>query len=410
MQSPFSALSHRNFRLFWTGQCVSLIGTWMQSIAQNWLVLQLTGSAFRLGLVSAAQFLPLLLFSLYGGVIADRYPKRNILLLTQSLLLCQAVVLAALTWTGVVRYEHVMALAFGLGMINSLDMPTRQAYVMELAGREDLMNAVALNSAAFNAARLVGPALAGLIMGRFSTAACFSVNACSFLAVLAGLFAIPPGGKAECGPDRGVWRGIADGARYISRTAQIAEPLLLLGWLSVFAMNFGVLIPSFARFTLHGGPGVYGLLMSAMGAGAMIGALTLAALSRCGPKRWILALAGFGLCVTQIALLRLCVFPLAAAVLFFTGFAMVFFNASTNSTLQIEAGAEYRGRVMSVYSLFLGGLTPIGSLFAGAVTQRTNPAVALAVGGTVGLAGLLVMGLRWLRTARPQYEEGLTPP
>lgn len=393
---PFAALRHRNFRLFWSGQCVSLVGTWMQSIAQGWLVLQLTDSPFRLGIVSAAQFLPVMLFSLYGGVLADRYPKRRLLLLTQSLLLVQAAVLAVLTWSGAVRYWHVAALALALGTVNSLDMPVRQSFVMELAGREDLMNAIALNSTAFNAARLVGPALAGLVLARYGAAVCFALNALSFLAVLQGIVRLPrAAGGGGPAPARSVWREIRGGAAYILGHEVLRDHLLLLAGLSIFAMNFNVLVPSFARYSMDGDARSYGLLMSCMGLGAMGGAFTMAGLSRCGPRRPITIAAGTGLCLAQMALPLARSLAPAAPLLLLTGLCMTSFNTSINSTLQLAAEDGYRGRVMSVYALFLAGLTPLGSLFSGTLAQMHGPAAAFAVGGAAGLACLAALLAVW---------------
>lgn len=407
MPATFAALRHRNFRLFWCGQCVSLIGTWMQTIGQGWLVLQLTGSPLKLGLVSAAQFLPVMLFSLLGGVIADRFPKRNILLLTQSLLLAQAVVLAVLAGTGAVRYQHILVMAFTLGTINSIDMPTRQAYVMEMASREDVMNAIALNSTAFNSARLIGPALAGLVLARFGAAACFALNAVSFLAVILGLYRIAPGGRGEGSGPRAILREIIGGIWYILGNQTIWEHLLLLAALNIFAMNFGVLVPVFAKFTLGGGADAYGWLMSSIGAGAVVGALALATFSRRGPRLRVLVLAGFGLCLSQLAVSFTRSLALAASVLVLTGMSATSFNASVNTILQIAADDQYRGRVMSVYAVFLAGMTWVGSLLAGSLAEFVGPPFAFAAGGGVGLLAVGAMAVIWyLRRHRAKFVHG----
>ncbi|MGE5551058.1 MAG: MFS transporter [Bacteroidota bacterium] len=406
MPSPFIALRHRDYRLFWSGQCVSLIGTWMQNVAQDWLVLQLTDSSFKLGLLVAAKFVPMMFVPLFAGVVAERYPKRNIILLTQTLLMLQAVILSVLTGLNAVRYEHVLVLVFFWGLVNSFDMPTRQAYVIELAGRDDVMNAVALNSAIFNMARLVGPALAGLALAQFGTAICFALNAASFLAVIAGLVPIAPGKRGE-GPILGAaWEEIGRGFRYIFHQDLIRDALILLTVLSIFTMNFGVLIPAFAKFTLAGNARTLGYLWSSLGLGALCAAFALAVMSHRGPQRGQLILAGFGLCLGQLLVSATRSFALAVPAFVLTGLSMTSFNASVNTTLQITADDGYRGRVMSVYALVVAGFTPLGSLFAGSLAQLAGPPAAFACGAGAGLAGLGVMLAiwygRWRRTARAE--------
>ncbi len=388
--SAFSALRHRNFRLFWTGQLVSLIGTWMQNVGQAWLVLTLTNSAFLLGLVSAAQFTPVLLVSLYAGVVVDRVSKRNLLLLTQTTLLVLALVLAVLVSTGSVRYWHVLLLALLLGLVNAFDMPVRQSYVYELVGgRADLMNAIALNSAIFNGARIVGPGVAGLVMAAWGPAAAFYLNALSFLAVIAGLRLIPPCPPPEAGTRRRTLEHLREGLGYIRRERAVGGPLLLLGLLSLFAMNFNVLVPVYARNVLHQSARGFGFLMSSLGLGALAGSLTLAGRAQRGPDPRVLLGAGLGLGLFQVVLSLVRSYGVAATVLALTGWAMLSFNASVNTTVQLTVPDALRGRVMSVYTLLLAGVTPFGALFAGSLSSRWGAATALGVGGGIGVAACL---------------------
>ncbi|NLG83708.1 MAG: MFS transporter [Firmicutes bacterium] len=404
MISLFTSLRHREYRLFWSGQCISLIGTWMQNVAQDWLVLQLTNSSFKLGLLVAAKFTPMAFLPLLAGVTVEHHPKRNILLLTQSGLMLQAVVLTLLTWFKVVRYEHVLLMMLLWGIINSFDMTTRQAYVIELAGREDVKNAIALNSAVLNLARLLGPALAGLTMMRFGAAVCFGLNALSFLAVLVGLLMIPPGKVEKKKTSPAVGREIREGLAYVYREAALREPLLLLALLSLFAENFSVLIPTFAKFTLAGNARVLGYLWSALGLGALFAALALAATSGRPPARRSLLAIGLGLCMSEFFVATVRSLPLAVAGLCLGGFAMTGFNALVNTSLQLATEDRYRGRVMSLYSLILAGLTPLGSIFTGSVAHLLGPPGAFVAGATIGLMGIgLLAALQTREKTRPPW-------
>jgi MFS family permease len=390
-RSAFSALRHRDFRLFWTGQLVSLIGTWLQNVGQAWLVLTLTNSAFLLSLIGAAQFTPVLLLSLYAGVVIDRVSKRNLLLLTQTALLVLALVLAVLVSTGTVRYWHVLLLALLLGLVNAFDMPVRQSYVYELVGgRDDLMNAIALNSAIFNGARLVGPGVAGLVMATWGPAAAFYLNALSFLAVIGGLCLIPPSPPPEAGIRRRTLEHLREGLGYIWRERVVGAPLLLLGLLSLFAMNFNVLVPVYARYNLHQSARGFGFLMSSLGLGALAGSLTLAERAQRGPDRRLLLAAGLGLGLLQVVLSFVRSYWVAVIVLAMTGWMMLIFNASVNTTIQLTVPDALRGRVMSVYTLLLVGVTPFGALFAGSLCQWWGATTALRVGGGIGVAICLV--------------------
>ena len=273
------ALGHRDFRLFWCGQLVSLIGTWMQSVGQSWLVLELTNSPFRLGLIGALQFGPILLFSFLSGAISDRVRKRRLLLGTQTALMLQAFTLAALVWSGHVQFWHVAVLAALYGLATTLDMPSRQAYIAHLVPRGDLMNAIALNSAVFNGARVVGPAVSGLLVARYGTAAAFVMNGLSFIAVIAALAAIRTEGAPSPRRGIGLRAEIAEGVRYAAGTPRVALVMSLLVAVSLFVVNMNVLVPLIARDVLHEGAHGFGLLMAALGLGAVAGSLAVAVLS-----------------------------------------------------------------------------------------------------------------------------------
>lgn len=392
------ALKHRNFRIFWTGQLISLIGTWMQNLAQGWLVLTLTDSPLLLGVVSAVQFTPMLLFSLIAGVIADRLPKRKILILTQSGSAVTALILGLLVLTGKVRYWHVLILAGMLGTINSLDNPTRQSFIVELVGKQDLMNAIVLNSTAFNGARIIGPAVAGLAIDKLGMAACFLVNSVSYLAVISGLMTLR---MKDAGKDREsekmVFSKIKEGLQYIRQTPVILRTLVLMIMLSIFSMNFNVLVPVLARDTLGLQAQGYGYLLSAMGVGALVGAVFMALVSHLGPQWYIIMGGAVGLTFPQLLLAFNHSFPLAVLLLGVTGIAMLAFVTSVNTTLQINSPDHLRGRVMSIYTLVFLGLVPLGSLFSGTVANAGGAPAGLAAGAVIGLISIfsvLIWGKR----------------
>lgn len=393
-----SALGHRNYRLFWTGQCFSLVGSWMQTMAQSWLVLELTGSPFLLGLMGAFQFGPILLFSVFAGVVADRFAKRKLIIFTQSAFMFLSLVLGLLTLLGVVRYWQVALLALLLGVVTTLDVPARQSFVIELVGREDLMNAIALNSSIFNGARILGPALAGLIIAKINIAACFLINAASFLTVLAGLLMMRleerPPSPTPAGRD--LFGEIKGGIAYIIKTPDVLYPLALLGSLSALAMNFHVLVPVYARDVLHREAQGFGLMLSAVGAGALTGALVLAYLSRFGPRLILVYGGAAGLCLFQIVLAGINAYVPALPVLALLGWSMITFTASVNSTIQLKVPHDLRGRVMSVFFLLFAGMMPIGSLFSGTVAKYLGAPAGFLAGGCLGLA--VIAAVRWRST------------
>ncbi|MGH7754069.1 MAG: MFS transporter, partial [Gemmatimonadales bacterium] len=328
------ALTHRNFQLFLGGQLVSLTGTWMQSVAQGWLVLTLTDSAFYVGLVSALGSLPVLVLSLYGGVLADRTDKRRLVILTQVLLMLQAIALAALVWTEAARVGHVMVLAVALGVVSAFDIPGRQSFLVEMVGKDDLMSAIALNSSVFNLTRVLGPVLAGIVIGTAGLAACFLLNALSYLAVIVGLtqmrlprFQSPPLVESA-------WANLRGGIRYVRGDRRVSTLIVLTAAISVLGFPYLVLLPVFARDVLHTDARGYGALMSAVGAGAVFAALALAVLrTRLRRGRLVLlALAGFGVLLVAFSAAR--TLAAALALLAFTGCVMILHNASTNTMLQ----------------------------------------------------------------------------
>jgi MFS family permease len=404
MQFPTAlrALNHRDFRLFWIGQSISSVGSWMQSVGLSWLVLELTNSPFRLGLVSALQFGPVLLLSAVAGVVVDRVPKRRLVLATQTALMLPAFALAGLVWAGWIRYWHVATLAAVIGLVNALDMPTRQSFLVEMVGREDLLNAIALNSTTFNAARVTGPALGGLLIARYGTSVAFLLNALSFLAVVLSLTAIRAGSEPR--PRRGttVREELMDGIRYATRTPLVALILGLVFAVSTFAMNHGVLVPLFARDVLHEGVHVFGLLMAALGAGAVVGAVAVAALSYGRPPLAAVVVPGLGVAIGILTLAFVRHVALAAGVLFVVGIMQIVFQNGCNTIVQVTVPDELRGRVMGVYMMVFAGATPVGASLIGSVAEGAGVPAACLVGGGLALLGVLLQLVRW-RRARDVY-------
>jgi MFS family permease len=398
--TSLGALRHRDFRLFWGGQLVSLIGTWMQSVGQAWLVLELTRSPFQLGLVTALQFIPVLLLSPIGGVASDRLRKRHILLVTQATMMVQAFVLAGLVSSGHVRYWHVAVLAAIYGLGRALDIPARQAYVTDLVGRADVPNAVALNSVVFNGARIVGPAVAGLLIGRFGVAPAFFINGVSFLAVLGALLAIRTDGRPDPAGRLGLRAGLVGALSYATGTPTIAFTLGLLVVVSLLALNFNVVVPLIAYGVLHEGARGFGLLMSSVGAGAMVGAVGITLFRRDRPSLAALAGAAATLCAGIVVLALVGHFAAAAAVLAVLGCCQIVFTTGANTTLQLSTPDALRGRVMGLYALAFAGMSPFGALLVGTVAEHFGVRVACAVSGGSGLlavAGLVLVAsrLRW---------------
>jgi MFS family permease len=388
------ALAHRDFRLFIGGQLVSLIGTWMQGVAQSWLVYRLTGSSVLLGLVGFVGQIPVLLLSPLGGSLADARSRHRIIIVTQAVAMLLASALAGLTLAGRVQLWHIFALAGLLGVVNAFDIPARQSFLVQLVGRDDLMNAIALNSSMFNAARIVGPAIAGVLVAAVGEGWCFFLNGVSYLAVLAGLLLMHPKPQPDRPKGETPLGRIVEGFVFVARTAPIRTILLLLGLVSLAGVPYSVLMPIFADRILHAGARGLGILMGASGCGALLGALTLASRREVrGLGRWIMwATAAFGGGLIAFALCRH--FWLSTALLVPVGFAMIVQTASSNTLVQAMVPDELRGRVMAVYSMMFMGMAPFGALLAGLVAGRYGAPAAVAAGGLACIAGAIALGLR----------------
>jgi MFS family permease len=379
------AFGFRDFRLFWGGQLVSLSGTWIQSVAQQWLVLQLTHSAFALGLVTTVQFTPLLLLSLIGGAIADRASKRNLLLLTQVISGLLALILGVLVQTGEVRYWHVLIIAGMLGIVNAFYTPTRQAFVPELVDRPSLLNAVALNSAIFNGARVVGPAVGGLLIAALGLSLNFYLNAASFLAVIASLLLIKPRPAIKSEGEETMRQRVGEGLTYIRETPVVYTILALIGVASLFAFNFATLMPLIARYVLHVGSSGYGFLMASMGAGSLAGAIVLATINRRDLARPFIYAGVVVFSATEILFGLSRIYGLSITLLVIVGLSSNFFTTTANTRVLTLTPSHLQGRVMSVYSLMFLGVTPFGSFLAGLVAQRFGAPTALISGAAVTL-------------------------
>jgi MFS family permease len=399
------AFRHRNFRLFWIGQLISLIGTWMQTIAQSWLVFQLTHDPVALGLLAVVQFAPVLVLGLFGGVVADAFPKRNALLATQAASLVLALLLGLLAQAGSVQVWEVFLLAGLLGIVSAFDMPIRQSFVVEMVGRNDIVNAVALNSALFNGTRIIGPAIAGLLISTVGIAACFLINAASYVAVLVGLVLIradelsPPPLSALQRTLRSVLSQLAEGLRYVRDTPSIRLAVIVLALVSTAAINFGVVLPLLAQDVLGGGAETFGFLSSATGIGSLVGALVLAFGPPPDIRRALAGAAAIGVAMLVIGFSRSLLLSLAMMAV--AGWGTISMGATINTMIQLTTPDHLRGRVMSVYTTVFVGSTPIGGFLSGtAAAALGTPAVFLIA----GVVSLLTVGaaLWWLaRASRP---------
>ncbi len=394
------ALRHRNYRLFFAGQGISLVGTWMQAMAQAWLVYRLSGSSFMLGLVGFAGQVPVFLLSVLGGAVADERSKRAILIWTQALSMLLALTAALLTLSGAVQVWHVILLATSLGVVNAFDIPARQAFVMEMVGREDLHNAIALNSSMFNSARVLGPTLAGLLVPLVGEGWCFLFNSASYLTVIAGLLLMRlerAASKANAGT---AWQRIRDGLSFAAGHATIRTLLLLVGLSNLLGLSYHVLMPVFADRILGGGPMSLGLLMGATGLGAFAGAMLLAARrDALGLGRWVIrAGLSFGASLMLFSVSRSLL--LSALLLVPVGFSMVVLMAAANTLIQQTAPDGYRGRVMALYSMMVVGMAPFGALIAGGLAQVLGPQATVFAGGLACLAAVAAFRPALVRCTR----------
>lgn len=389
----FAALKHRNYRLWFFGQMISLFGTWMQATAQGYLVYQLTGSPAYLGVVGFASGVPSWLFSLYGGVVADRVPRRTLLIITQTVMMALAFALAGLVFAGAVEAWHIAALAFALGVANAFDAPARLAFVRELVDREDMTNAIALNATMFNMGSFAGPAVAGLTYALIGPAWCFSLNGLSFLGVIGALALMRMAPRPPAQARRSVWQELAEGLRYIKATPAVRTLILLAGATGLFGISFATLFPVWATDILGGDAATNGLLQAARGLGALISALAIASLGRFTFKGKLLTVGTFVFPLLLIVFALIRWLPLALIVLVGTGMAVILIMNLANALVQTLVPDALRGRVMAVYSMTFFGAMPLGALWAGWLAELAGAPLAMLSGA---VAGLVVAALIWV--------------
>ncbi len=389
----FRSLAIYNYRVFWLGQLISISGTWMQTTAQAWLVLKLTNSPTALGTVTMLQFLPVTALTLVGGVIADRVPRRNLVFCTQSVAALQAVLLGMLVVTNAVQLWEIYVVAFLLGTVNAVDNPARQAFVAQLVGHEQLQNAVALNSMLFNAARVVGPALAGIVISAIGIGQAFLINAASFLPVLVGLAIMRPREfHAVAGPARGtVFRQIGAGIRYAVGAPDVLRTLTMVGIVGTFGYNFGTVLPLLARYTLHAGALGLGLLTSALGVGSVVAALGVASARQTSQTVIMVAALVFSVVLALVGISTW--MPVTLGLLVVLGVASITFSSSASTRLQMSAPDHLRGRVMSLYYLLFAGTTPIGGMLVGVLAAHAGVQATVVLLGLVCLAGVVSAAL-----------------
>ncbi len=399
---PFPALYVQNFRLFWIAQVVSLSGSWMHQLAQGWLVYRLTRSPLYLGIAGAALSLPVLMFTLLGGILADRYSKRNILIVTQTLSIFPPLILGILTHTETVNVWHAIVIAFVMGTINAFDIPARQSFLIEMVGKGRLLNAIALSSAAFNGARILGPLIAGLIISWAGLPACFYINALSFLPVIIVLNMMALKGTAGTGRSKGVFGEFKEGLHFILREKDILSMILTIMVFSLFGIPFGQFLPVFAEDILGVGAKGLGYLMSSAGAGAFAAAMIIAFRGKIRNTRRYMSVAAVAFPAALVAFSLSRSFPLSISLLVTSGWSAVSFLATANSSIQENVRDNLRGRVMSVYSLVFLGMAPIGSTIIGYAADRIGTPEALTAAGAVCLAAGGVFFARTMRKGEAQ--------
>jgi MFS family permease len=383
----FAALSVRNFRLFWFGQLISLSGTWMQSIGQVWLVLNLTQSPLAVGTVTTLQFLPITLFVLFGGVLADRVPKRRFLVITQTAAMLQALILGVLVTTGAVHLWHVYLLALALGVNTAFDNPARQAFVPEMVGKELVANAVPLNSTLFNAARIIGPAIGGVTIALFGVDGTFYLNSASFLPVIVALLMMRPSEffPVERGSGR-MFTQLREGIDFAFRTPAVLLILILMAAVGTFGYNFSTALPLLARFVLHTGSVGFGAMTAVLGVGSLLAALSIAYTRHAGERQILIGGAVFSLLLIAVGVSRW--YPLTLFLLMLMGVSGIVFTASANTRLQLLSPGHLRGRVMSLYVLLFMGTTPVGAFLLGNVADRIGVQKAIVLFGALSAFGV----------------------
>ena len=391
IKTTYPALTQRDFRYFWLGQCISLLGTWMQATAQQWLVYSLTKSALLLGLLGVAQYGPIMCLSLPAGVLIDRYPKKRLLVFTQISLMLQAFFMALLLWTEQATYGNILVLAFLLGLANTLEQPTRQAMMPELVGRDYIRSAVGLNSAIVNVARMVGPALAAALMAEYGAGLLFFLNGISFIPVLLGLALIRTRPAAVKDSKAKVLQEIRAGLAYAKGNRILVQGMLSMLVVSVFIMNFSLMAPLYAAEILGEGLDVYGLLLSTLGAGSLAAAILAASRTQGTPSLQLLR--GSGLAASALLIVSTFFLLVAAAAFLFSllGFCCILFITTTLSLVQLHTDDAFRGRVMSIYSFVFLGITPVGNFLTGALMEWAGAAGGLVLCGLAGVAGLLLV-------------------
>jgi len=394
LQEAFSAFSHRNYRIFFGGQVISLIGTWLQSTAEGWLVYELSDSTVALGAIRLAHMLPFALFALWGGIVADRVSKRKILLFTQSASMLLALLLALLVYLGVIEVWHVALIAVGLGFANAFDVPARQAFVVELVGKKDLINGIALNSSMFNLARVVGPAIAGILIGIVGMAGCFLINGLSYIAVLFGysMLRLPEFEKKTNHPR--YFEAIREAFAYIWQDKPIRSVMILISTFSMFGTSFIVLMPVFAKDVLKGDATAFGILMAANGLGSLIGGLSLATRGKSFERRTLIYSGLIGCCLFLSLFAISNIFWLSCAMLALAGFFMIVFFATSNTATQLRSPDALRGRIMGFYALSFLGTSSIGSLLSGWLAHLLGAPTTVLISVTICVAVAIVVKMK----------------
>jgi MFS family permease len=384
--TTFASLAHRNYRLFFFGQIISLIGTWTQSTAQGWLVYQMTNSKFLLGVITSFSMLPTALLSFIGGAVADRFPRRTILLITQTASIVPPLMLGILILGGAVQVWHIAAAALMLGVINAFDMPTRQAFVIEMAGREDLMNAISLNSGVFNGARIVGPAVAGIVMAGIGIGYCFMINGLSFIAavvalVLIRLPALPPrDGKAS------VFHHLTSGIKYAVKDSRLLGVFGLVAIVGIFGFSYVILLPPLVRDTLGKTELEYANMLTVTGIGALIGALIVATIAKKTRSKRRVLLVGITILSVSLFAISLCKdYHIALIPLPLIGMGMIMFLSTANTLIQTKVSDEYRGRIMGIWTFIFGGSAPVGAIIAGAVAEKLGVQATIQISASICL-------------------------
>jgi MFS family permease len=402
LRRSFNSLEVPNYRRYFIGQMISLSGTWMQTVAAIWLILSLTDSGLAVGATTALQFLPMLLFGAWGGLIADRMSKRRLLIITQTLMAIPAIGLLLVTATGIVVPWMVFLAVFLMGLVNAVDNPTRQSFVIEMVGADRVVNAVSLNSVIVQAARIVGPAIAGLLIAGFGVVPCFAINALTFVAMILALWGMDDRGLHATPVAARAPGAIRAGLRYVVATPELAVPLALMALVGTLGFNFQVVLPLLAKFSFGGGAMTYGVLVSAMAVGSIAGALVNGAHGRTGPRLIAAGALAFGVSALLSALMP--TLALEVPVLALLGAAAVTFAATINSTLQLAVSPEMRGRVMALYSVVFLGSTPIGAPLVGWLSEAYDPRVALLLAGISGLSAAWAARVCFTRIAARKAE------